>query len=44
MTYLNVTENDFTNLWKLILYCNLIVLLPLPLVLGMEVEKAQNKA
>ena len=44
MDYLGVTENNFTNLWKLILYCNLIVLLPLPLVLNMEVEKAQNKA
>ncbi len=44
MYYLNVTETNFDNLWKLILICNLIVLVPLPLVINMKVDEAQDIA
>ena len=40
MDFLNVTENNFDNLWLLILICNLIVLVPLPLVINMKVDEA----
>ena len=44
MWTLGVTETNFERLWILILVVNLIVLLPIPLVLNIEIGAAQNIA
>ena len=44
MYFVGVTEYDFTKLWLLILICNLLMLVPLPLFIFMDIETAQDIA
>ncbi len=42
--YYEITESDFTNLWKLILLQNILILCPLPLLRFINFKVAETMA